>query len=183
MLKALKTENYYHSKINNDVCKSALHLIDENNKHFTQKSWNCKIRTSLNITNNILNLFKLNLLKTHTFSHIENYMHSTNNYFQGYIYESWVNVYEKDFFQEKHIHDGSVRKYISGVIYLTENNSELCLYPKSNPLEEIIIKPEFADIIIFQGDQEHRVIPNLNEELRISIAFNYLLCEKWKGMR
>ena len=166
MIKTLTTEKYYHSKINNDVCQEAFKFINESNKNFTEQSWNCKIRTSFNITDNILNEKELHSLKINILSHLDNYMHLN-----------------QQFFHEKHTHEDSCSKHLSGIVYLTENNSNLNLYSKSNPSEETPIKPEFSDIIIFEDDRPHSVSVNTNEDLRISLAFNYLLASEWKGKK
>ena len=183
MIKTLTTEKYYHSKINYDVCQEAFKFINESNINFTEQSWNCKIRTSFNITDNILNEKELHGLKINILSHLDNYMHLNKQFFHGYIITSWANIYEKDFFQEKHTHEDSCNKHLSGIVYLTENNSNLNLYSKSNPSEETPIKPEFTDIIIFEDDRPHSVSVNTNEDLRISLAFNYLLASEWKGKK
>ena len=42
--------------------------------------------------------------------------------------------------------------------------------------------PEFSDIIIFEDDIYHRANAN-EEELRISLAFNYVKCMPWAGIK
>lgn len=183
MIKTLYTEKYYHSKVDSEICKVAFDLINKKNENFTEQSWNCKIRTSFNFTDNILNMIELHTLKMNILSHIEKYMHLNEQFFNGYIIKSWANIYEKDFFQEKHMHEGFCNRHISGVTYLTENNSNLNLYPKSKPALEKRVTPEFADIILFEDDLPHGVSPNLNDDFRISIAFNYVLVSEWKGRK
>jgi hypothetical protein len=182
MLKTLYKEDYYHSKINDEVCKKSFDFINKTNNSYKEKSWNCKIRTSFNVTDNILNCTELHELKLNIQSHIENFMHLRNNYFNGYIFNSWINIYEKDFYQEEHIHSDDYRKYLSGVVYLSDNNSNLNLHSQHRSNIETNIQPQFADIIIFNDDCPHSVSPNQNEDLRISLAFNYLFVSKWKGM-
>ena len=182
MIKTFYTEKYYHSKIDNNVCKESFNFINKENKNYTEQSWNCKIRTSLNLTDNILNEKELLNTKMNILGHIENYMHLNGRYFYGYIIMSWANIYEKEFFQEKHTHEHSCNKHLSGILYLTENNSNLNLY-SSNLSEVTPVKPEFADIIIFEDDRPHSVEVNAEETLRISLAFNYLLVSEWNGRK
>jgi predicted metal-binding transcription factor (methanogenesis marker protein 9) len=183
VIKTLYIEKYYHSKVDSKICEAAFDLINKKNESFTEQSWNCKIRTSFNFTDNISNMVELHTLKMNILSHIENYMHLNEQFFNEYIRNSWANIYEKDFFQEKHMHENFCERYISGVTYLSKNNSDLNLYSKSNPALETRVKPEFADIILFEDDRPHSVSPNLNDDLRISIAFNYVLVSEWKGKK
>ena len=100
------------------------------------------------------------------------YMYQNNKFIDGYIYDSWVNIYEKDFFQEFHVHTHDCYKSLSGIVYLTENNSEI-IFNIENPHNFV---PKFADILIFPDDVPHRVRKNTNDNLRVSLAFNFKLC-------
>ena len=175
MIKTVYQKSIYHSKVNLEVCKKARELILQKQESFTEKSWQCKIRTSKNVSFNILTSVELHELKMNIISHIENSMFLRGFYIRGFIEESWVNIYEKDFFQEFHDHTNPIFKYLSGVIYFSENNSGIVFDPHGQT-----IIPEFADIVIFPDDLLHRVIPNENEELRISLAFNFRLCKEEK---
>ena len=174
MLYSIENKNIYHSKLDINIAKKASNIILDHQNKFNQNTWNCQVRTSKAIYDNILNLKELHELKINTISHIENYMHLNNNFIDGYIHESWINIYEKNFYQEFHTHENFVNKYYSGVIYLTNDNSEI----EFDVSFRKTIKPEFSDILIFPDNYPHRVSPNLNENLRISLAFNYLLCNK-----
>jgi len=166
---------FYYSQINQDVTKKSLDFILTHKDKFNHQTWNCKIKTSRDVTNNILNMVELHELKMNILSHIENYMHQKENFIDGYIFESWINVYEKEFFQEFHTHLNDCRKYICGVIYLTEDNSNI----EFNVNQRIPITPKFSDILLFPDSLAHRVVPNEKEQLRISLAFNYHLCQNW----
>jgi hypothetical protein len=182
MLKILYKEDYYHSKINDEICEKSFNFVEKTKNSYKEQSWNCKIRTSFNITDNILNCIELHDLKLNILSHIENFMHLKNSFYNGYIFNSWINIYEKDFYQEEHTHSDEYKKYLSGIVYLTHNNSNLNLKSKHKSNLQTNIKPKFADIIIFDDDCPHSVSPNLNDNLRISLAFNYLFVSKWNGM-
>ena len=163
------------SKLDEDVCKKASNFITANQEKFTEKSWNCRIRTSSNLTQNILNITKLHDLKMHALSHVYNYMYLKNIFTDGFIKESWVNIYEKNFYQEFHTHTSPVHKFLSGVIYLTDENSNI----EFNIQNRHKIKPEFSQILIFPEDLPHRVVENEKNTLRISLAFNFVCCESW----
>jgi uncharacterized protein YjlB len=109
-------------------------------------------------------------------SHIDNYMHQQFNFLQGCISSSWVNIYEKTFYQELHSHQNTLHKSLSGVLYLTEKNSDI----EFNADQRVKVSPEFADILLFPDDTLHRVLPNKEDFLRISLAFNYYFYEEWK---
>ena len=163
---------FYKDKIDENLCTNALDFISSIKNEFNHRTWNCDIKTSNNYTKNILNLPQLRQLKLHVLQTIDNYMTNKNEYFDGYISHSWVNIYEKNFYQESHTHWDAVHKFICGVLYLTNNNSEI-----SFGLDNMnAMSPKFADILVFDDDLVHRVLPNKNEDLRISLAFNFKKC-------
>ena len=94
-------ETIYSSKLDQNICKESFEYILPLKEKFQQKSWDCDIRTSLNITNNILNIPRLRNLKMNIIMHIENYMMEKKEFFNGYIDTSWINIYEKNFFHRK----------------------------------------------------------------------------------
>lgn len=175
MLNSINKETFYTSKIDNDVCKKTFDLIINHQEKFTEQSWNCDVRTSNNITHNILNVPDFHDLKMHALTHVYNFMYLKKMFTDGYIKNSWVNIYEKNFYQEFHTHQSPIDKSFSGVIYLTEENSNIEL----NMNDRHKITPEFSQIIIFPDDLPHRVVKNQNEKLRISLAFNFVCCEVW----
>ena len=168
----------YKGKLDNGVCQQSKKFIESFKDKFTEHKYDCPLKTSHNLTNNILNIVELRQLKFNILSHIDNYMLQTKRFFDGYIYNSWINIYEKNYYQEFHNHQHEVYKCISGVVYLTEKNSNIIL--DANHVKNFI--PEFSDIIIFEDDMFHRVKSN-EEELRISLAFNYRKCVSWHGIR
>ena len=81
------------------------------------------------------------------------------------IYDSWINILGEHGYQEPHLHgDGG-----SGVLYLTENNSEIefIIYPED--LRKAII-PKKGAVLLFDGTTYHRVVESKHE--RMSLAFN-----------
>ncbi len=172
MFKNIFETKVYYSKLDLDICNKAKLHIDNKQNEFHQKTWDCDIKTSLNYSPNILNSLELHELKMNILSHLEMYMYQNNKFIDGYIYDSWVNIYEKDFFQEFHVHTHDCYKSLSGIVYLTENNSEI-IFNIDNPYNFI---PKFADILIFPDDVPHRVRKNTNDNLRVSLAFNFKLC-------
>lgn len=175
MLNPISKETFYSSKIDENICNKAFSFITAHQEKFTEQSWKCKIRTSNNITHNIINMPDLHELKMHAISHVNNYMYLRESFTDGYIKESWVNIYEKDFYQEFHTHVAPINKYLSGVIYLTDENSNI----EFNVEKRFSFKPEFSQIIIFPEYMQHRVVENKNDKLRISLAFNFVCSEIW----
>lgn len=168
----------YKSKIDDRIIKDAIEFVDKFNYHFQEKSWDCSIRTSGSVTSNILNCKNLIQLKVHILSHLDNYMHLNNNYYDGYIRDSWINIYEKGYYQEFHNHVDEINKHYSGVMYLSENNSDI----EFGLEEHFKITPQLGDILIFNEDYFHRVLPNEQETLRVSLAFNFKKTNKWDGL-
>lgn len=179
MLISFKSKNMYQSLLDKEICNESLEYISKFKDRFNDKSWECKIRTSFNLTNNILNIPEFHKLKMNILSHIDSYMHQSSNFFNGYIKTSWINIYEKDFYQEYHIHNNLLENFISGVIYLSENNSDIILASDGKLNNIIKHKPSYGDILLFSGDTPHRVEPNMNDTLRISLAFNFKLVDIW----
>jgi hypothetical protein len=170
-------KSIYKNKLDETVCQQAHDFILKYKDKFTQRTFNCDVTTSLNLTHNILNIPELRMLKLNILSHIDNFMTQEQDFYDGYIDESWINIYEKKFYQEYHVHSDPVYKKFSGVLYLTKLNSDITF----NMKKTITITPKFADILIFEDDIEHRVLPN-EEDLRISLAFNFIKKAKWNGI-
>tara|TARA_R110002020_G_scaffold3527_1_gene15739 strand:+ start:9249 stop:9815 length:567 start_codon:yes stop_codon:yes gene_type:complete len=178
MLYNFPNENFYKSNVNENTAKKSFDFLETIMDKFTHKTWKCDIRTSYSITENILNYPELLSLKMNILGHIDTYMRLRNSFFNGYIDNSWVNVYEKNFYQEPHVHSSPTRKFICGVLYLTENNSPIHIIPHFNHENEFEIVPSFADILLFHDDVPHSVVANKNDGLRVSLAFNFQLCAR-----
>tara|TARA_A100000172_G_C3034154_1_gene107864 strand:- start:620 stop:1159 length:540 start_codon:yes stop_codon:yes gene_type:complete len=178
MLYNFPNENFYKSVLNENVTKTSYEFIETIMDQFKHRTWDCDIRTSYSLTNNILNYPELHSLKMNVIGHVNNFMQLRNNLFNGYIDNSWVNVYEKKFYQEVHSHVSPVKKFISGVLYLTHDNSSLRMMPHMNGASSVTIQPEYGDIILFDDTVPHSVKPNEKENLRVSLAFNFTLSEK-----
>ena len=166
-------------KIDKDIIDSSLKVIHSMKDSMTSKDWNCDLRTSNNLTYNILNIKDLLPLKFKIYEIIHSHMLNYDKFFDGMICNSWVNIYEKNFYQEFHSHKDSVSKCFSGVAYLT---------PLASPIvfgieESMEIKPEQGDVLVFADDLLHRVLPNKSDELRISLAFNYQKLIPWNGVK
>lgn len=173
----ISQKTIYKNKVDESACKQAFEFILKHKDQFIDRTWDCDIKTSINLTNNILNVPDLRILKLNILSHLDNFMTQQNNFFDGYIDWSWVNIYEKKFYQEFHRHVDSINKKFSGIVYLTENNSKI----QFDIEKAVLIEPKFCDILIFEDDLEHRVWPN-EENLRISLAFNFVKKQVWKGI-
>ena len=49
----------YKGVLDNEVCQQSKKFIESFNNKFTEYKWDCPLRTSLNLTNNILNIVEL----------------------------------------------------------------------------------------------------------------------------
>ena len=171
--------NIYRNKINQDIIKTSFSIIDEMHLKMEERSWNCNIKTSYNLTDNILNIQELWNLKFEILNNIYQYMIQTGKFFDGFVKNSWVNVYEKGFYQEFHNHKDDIVKHICGVVYFTETSSAI----EFGIDDRITHQPEVGDILIFKDDDLHRVLPQQGDNKRISLAFNYKLTAIWKGIK
>ena len=84
-------------------------------------------------------------------------------------------LYKKGYYQEFHRHDHKIYQYVSGVVYLTEDNSDIHFFI-NNTFE---YTPKIGNIIIFDSHIEHRVVANKKDSLRISLAFNFRKCQSY----
>lgn len=163
----------YINKLNDEVIKEAnLFLKDKTDLYTKKKDWNCDVETTKDSHLNILNAQELLSLKLDILKHCDYYMRDNLDFYDGYIDCSWFNKYKKDFYQEFHRHNSKVSHYFSGVIYLTDNNSEIHFFINNT----FKYAPKKGDIVIFDSNFEHRVVANKNDSLRISLAFNFKKC-------
>jgi len=174
----LHSSSIYKSNIKKEMLNEAVQFVNKLQHQFQERSWDCPIRTSYNVNDNILNCRNLINLKRQIQLHLDEFMYSREFYYDGYIKKSWINIYEKGFYQEFHQHISSIDKSFSGVLYLSENNSAI----EFDLVARHKIIPQFGDILIFDDDLFHRVIPNNNNDLRISLAFNFVKKNQWKGL-
>jgi uncharacterized protein (TIGR02466 family) len=100
---------------------------------------------------------------------------------------AWVNINSKTNWNKSHVHEGSV---LSGVFYLTDNNSSLEIQRDDNvstyfldhvvrsnnqtdlSYKSITYTPTKNQLIIFPSWLKHAVLPSDSNDLRISVAFN-----------
>lgn len=173
MLQLAQTRLIYISNLNNKVCDNALSFTEKNLNLFTEKTnWSCKVKTTHKSFQNILIHKDLLDLKLEILKHCDLYMRETDNFFDGFIDQSWINFYEKGFYQEFHRHDNKIYQHISGVVYLSNQNSNIDFFIDDTFTHE----PKKNEIIIFDNNIEHQVRPNQNEKPRISLAFNFRKC-------
>ena len=165
----LKKISIYKSKVNAHVIEAALNYTINNLKNFTSKPWNCNLITSANISTNILyDVIELKYVKEHLEKAIKNLLiQNLNKELPFMIHESWINIIDKNGYQEFHKHEGS---FGSGVLYLTDDNSliEFCVFPEDIRKQ---IHPKKCDLILFESETFHRVLDSDKE--RFSLAFNF----------
>ena len=131
-------------------------------------------------------------------------IHETDRRGEVILSNAWFNINRKDGMNLSHTHPGSM---YSGVIWLkasegsgdfviNENDDRIMLQSKSfygrfkDPTEipphwalELFFKPKEGDILVFPSFLSHQVLPNKNEDDRISVSFNFQVNDQWKGMR
>tara|TARA_R110002020_G_C16208447_1_gene766820 strand:+ start:658 stop:1179 length:522 start_codon:yes stop_codon:yes gene_type:complete len=157
---------------------SNLHLLEtiksfiiKNKNKFTDRSWDCNIQTSRNKFVNIL--YEVEEFK-YIKDEIEIQLKSLiKNPFM--IMSSWINILNKNGYQEFHKHhdDDSKFKKGSASFYVSKDNSpiEFCIF-NENIRHKII--PNQGDILVFDGDLHHRVVDSKQERISIAFNFNYL---------
>lgn len=96
--------------------------------------------------------------------------------------DCWINVYEKGDYQEIHTHANS---HLSLVYYVkVPPNSGQIIFSnptyltESMPIDDngsVRYTPEESDILIFKSSLAHRVSRSQSDQLRVSVALNFLL--------
>jgi len=93
------------------------------------------------------------------------------NNFNTEISYQWLNVITENGFNVPHTHGNT--QTMSGVLYLTKENSKIIFYGGFGRKDNITeIKPELFDLIIFPSYLTHLVAPSFSKSRRISLAFN-----------
>jgi hypothetical protein len=96
---------------------------------------------------------------------------------QGFINMMWGNISLYSNFNAPHIHGSDTYPYTkySGVIYLKipPNSGNIVFMNPLNPGLGLKFAPCENEVIFFPSPIQHYVEPNLSQEERISIAFNF----------
>tara|TARA_A100001201_G_C4084581_1_gene200030 strand:- start:1290 stop:1841 length:552 start_codon:yes stop_codon:yes gene_type:complete len=172
----LNPKTVYKTKLDSYFVELALNFIDKNNFCFSKKEhWDCDVVTTHQFSKNILTQESLLVLKHEVLKCLDDYMIITKKFYNGFIDESWYNIYEKNFFQEFHNHENPIHQHICGVFYLSEENSPIEFFIGDDSTK---IKPNKGELIIFDYSFYHRVMMNKKESQRISLAFNFRRCEE-----
>ena len=160
-----KTSVYKESLSRPHLFQTFETFINTNKKKFTDESWDCHVITSLNLTRNILQLGEFKYIKDYLVALLKKLYKDQ----EFVISDSWINILTHNGFQEFHCHPA--HPWV-GVLYLTDNNSEIefiNFYPKEIRMK---MKPKKYDIFIFEGSTYHRVLPQKDKVERRSLAFN-----------
>jgi len=101
-------------------------------------------------------------------------------------HEMWANVYRREEDLHQHNHPNS---FVSGVYYMTDNNSEIEFYDPRTDIRSVMmpaqynnffnafvhgIKPTKGMVVLFPSWLKHSVVPQ-PAGFRVSIAFNLML--------
>lgn len=95
----------------------------------------------------------------------------TNNHISG----MWINISPQGAWNLPHTHPPSGNIFYSGVFYLKtpKNCGDLSFLNPLDINQAYHHHPSPKDLVLFAGNLPHLVGPNLSNEDRISIAFNY----------
>lgn len=177
-------ENIIDENNNEDIIKESVNIFK--NKKPTENNWNCNMYTTKGV-------FDLQSSKTFTdiidtvTEHVNNFAKvfaTSNNY---YCNSCWINIAEKGTYQEYHAHENSVFSAIyyakvplkSGkIIFENPKEPDMCGITNIKEFNEYNFStknclPKERSLIIFRSYLRHMVEMGMNEEPRISIAFNF----------
>lgn len=98
------------------------------------------------------------------------------------ITDVWVSIYNKGDYNKIHNHPATSPRYYdndlwAGVFYIKVNNEggKLLIHSPQNVTNTYGLEPELGELILFNSSTYHSVTPNESDELRICLAFNFLL--------
>ena len=98
------------------------------------------------------------------------------------ITDVWVSIYNKGDYNKIHNHPATSPRYydndlLAGVFYIKVNNEggKLLIHSPQNVTNTYGLEPELGELILFNSSTYHSVTPNESDELRICLAFNFLL--------
>jgi len=133
----IKKISAYRTSLENMHLLETVHSYIENNKDkFIDRTYNCNVQTSQKVIKNILyDVGEFNYLTTNLENMIKGFLHQTlGKHAPFIIFESWINIYGKNGYQEPHTHVPPGEGGVIGVgcLYLTDNNSEIqfIVYPE-----------------------------------------------------
>ena len=92
------------------------------------------------------------------------------------ITSMWANISGKHQYNTIHSHGGYFPNQWSGCFYLKtfSDSGAFRVHNRTHPSEYVDLFPKPQEILLFNSDTHHSVLPNLSEEDRISIAFNFI---------
>ncbi len=164
----IKKNSFFITELENlHTLETVFQYVENNKTNFTEKSWNCNIQTSKNISKNILyDIEEFKYVTNELEKNIKDFLYKEfQRNIPFAIFESWINILGENGYQEPHIHG----ECVSGVLYLTEDNSEIEFIVYPDDIRKKFI-PKKGNILLFDGKTFHRVVESKKE--RISLAFN-----------
>ena len=153
-------------------------------KGIKKESWGDNIDATYSLNGDLLKEFQLNKLE----GYINDCVRSFLNHLQSDVKQikrlhSWVNYSSKYQYQNQHNH---MPAKISGVYYIKSNEKDgnLRIHSPIRHLPQLVndtnlsfnlveYTPQAGKIVLFPSWVEHSVRPNMTDDTRISISFNY----------
>ena len=158
-------------------------LTVKNNTISGGQNWlsNDTFNTSNN-QHNIVNDIKFETINNWIKQEVAKYLKEIGSTQELKLKGGWLNIYEKNNYQEYHNHPDSL---ISTIYFLNVNKNSAKVFFK-NPYREmitleykdnfdtVVYKPENGKLLIFRSHLEHAVEKHTDEDMRFTLSHNFV---------
>lgn len=143
--------------------------------------WGDNIDASYDLNSNLFEQFQLKELETYVTNCVHSFLEQVDLEAGSLrVLNSWVNYFSKYHYQNQHHH---MPAKVSGVYYIKSNeqdgnlrlHSPIRHIPGFSSISSTTVEytPQAGKLIMFPSWVEHSVRPNMTDDIRISVSFNF----------
>jgi len=170
-----------HKEVEKELTEHCLNI----KQNYPSGGQNWLSKDTYNTSNNQYNIIddrKFDLLNSWIQKQVDEYLQNIGSTQKLKLKGGWLNVYEKNNYQEYHNHPDCV---ISTIYFLNVNENSakvsfrnpfremITLNYKEN-FDTVVYKPENGKLLVFRSHLEHAVEKQENEGMRITLSHNFI---------